>query len=116
VLTYQTVNSGALRISIAPKDAAVPILTDMRRTTIYNTGTAEAQSFDNTTVSARTVLDDTVYIKSQESHTIKIRQQDPETGLWSLCEVNSFISNGEARTSVQIRWSEYDVDYTVPTE
>lgn len=73
VLTYQTTSSSALRISIAPKDAAVPILADMRRTTIYNSGTAEAQTFDNTTVSARVVLDEIVYSKSQETHNIKVR-------------------------------------------
>ena len=115
VLTYQTVSSGALRISIAPKDTAVPILADIRRSTIFNTGSVEAQTFDNNTVSERIVLDDTVYSRSQETHTIKIRQQDPSTKLWSLCEVSSFISNGGARTSVVIRWSEYDVSYEAPT-
>lgn len=115
VLTYQTTSSSAPRISIAPKDTAVPILADMRRTTIYNNGTAEAQTFDSTTVSGRIVLDDIVYSNSQETHSIKIRQQDPETKLWSLCEINSFISSGGARTSIRIQWSEYNVAYNVPT-
>lgn len=114
VLTYQTTASTTLRISIAPKDTAVPILADIRRTTIYNNGTAEAQTFDGATISARTVLDDIVYSKSQETHNIKIRQQDPTTKLWSLCEVNSYISAGGARTSVRVQWSEYDVAYEVP--
>lgn len=114
VLTYQTTASTTLRISIAPKDTAVTIFADIRRTTIYNNGTAEAQTFDSTTISARTVIDDTVYCKSQETHSIKIRQQDPTTKLWSLCEVNSYISAGGARTSVRVQWSEYDVSYEVP--
>lgn len=114
VMTYQTTASTTLRISIAPKDTAVTILADIRRTTIYNNGTAEAQTFDSTTISARTVLDDTVYCKSQETHSIKIRQQDPTTKLWSLCEVNSYISAGGSRTSVRVQWSEYDVAYEVP--
>lgn len=87
----------------------------MRRTTIYNSGTAEAQTFDSTTVSGRTVLDEIVYSQSQETHNIRIRQQDPETKLWSLCEVNSFISAGGARTSVKVQWNEYDVSYEAPT-
>lgn len=115
VLTYQTTSSSALRISIAPKDTAVPILADIRRTTVYNSGTAEAQSFDNTTVSARIVLDEIVYSKSQETHNIKIRQQDPTTKLWSLCIVNSFISDSGARTSVSVKWNEYDIEYSVPS-
>ena len=92
----------------------MPVLTDMRRTTIYNNGTAEAQTFDSTTVSARTVLDEIVYSNSQETHSIKIRQQDPQTKLWSLCEINSFISAAGARTSVRVQWSEYGVAYEVP--
>ena len=114
VMTYQTTASTTLRISIAPKDTATPILADIRRTSIYNNGTSEVQTFDSTTISARTVLDDTVYSKSQETYSIKIRQQDPTTKLWSLCEVNSYISAGGARTSVRVQWSEYDVAYEVP--
>ena len=115
VLNYQTTSASAVRISIEPKDTALPVLTDMRRTSIYNGSTVEAQTFDNTIVSARTVLDDIVYTGSQETHNIRIRQQDPTTKLWSLCEVTSFISNNAARTSVRILWSEYNVSYEVPT-
>ena len=86
----------------------------MRRTSIYNGGAVEAQTFDSTTVSSKTVLDDIVYSRSQETHTIKIRQQDPQTKLWSLCEVTTFISAGGARTSVWVRFYEYNVSYTAP--
>ena len=114
VLTYQQTTATSLRISIAPKTAGVSVLADIRRTSIYNGSTVEAQTFDNTTVSARTVIDDIVYSVSQETHSIKIRQQDPSTKLWSLCEINSFISAGGARTSVVIRWVEYNVEYAAP--
>lgn len=115
VLTYQTTSSTTVRITVAPKDTAVPVLADMRRTSIYNTGSVEAQTFDNTTVSGRVVLDEIVYSQSQETHSIKIRQQDPTTKLWSLCEIHSFVSRGGARTSVRVQWSEYGVAYDVPT-
>ena len=114
VLTYQTTSTSALRISIAPKDTAAPVLADIRRTSIYNNSTVEAQTFNAVTVSTRTVLDDIVYTLSQETHNMKIRQQDPATGLWSLCEVNSFISAGGARTSVRVQWIEADVSYKAP--
>lgn len=87
----------------------------MRRTTIFNGSSIESQTNNNTSVSTRIVLDDLMYSQSQESHTILIRQQDPDTKLWSLCEIHSFISNGGARTSVWVQWSEIDVSYEVPS-
>lgn len=115
VLTYQNTSSTALRITVAPKDTAAPVLTDMRRTSIYNASTTETYTANNTTVSSRTVLDDIVYTNSQETHSMLIRQQDPVTKLWSLCEIHSFLSAAGARVSVRIQWSEYDVTYDAPT-
>ncbi len=115
ILTYQNISTTAVKISVSPKNTAVPVLTDMRRTTLYGAGTIEVQTFDNTTVSKELVLDSLVYSLSQEEHSMKIRQQNPETKLWSLCEIHSFISNGGARTSVWVQWSETDVTYSVPT-
>ena len=74
VLTYQTTSTSALRITVAAKDSVVPVLTDMRRTSIYNASTIETATFNNTTVSTRTVLDEIVYTLSQETHSMKIRQ------------------------------------------
>lgn len=82
VLTYQTTSASAVRISIAPKESGASVLIDMRRTSIYNASTIETQTLDNTTVSGRTVIDEIVYSKSQETHNVRIRQQDPETKLW----------------------------------
>ncbi len=115
ILTYQNTSTTSIRITVASKDTAVPVLTDMRRITIYNAASIESQTYNNTLVSTRTVLDDLVYTLSQESHSMKIRQQDPETKLWSLCEIRSFLSNGGARSSIWILWSEIDVSYEAPT-
>ena len=115
VLTYQRSSASALRISIAPKDAAAPVLVDIRRTTIYDGSTIETQTMNSTTVSASVALDGTVYTNSQETHNMRIRQQDPATKLWSMCEINSFLSAGGARCSIRIQWSEYDVTYEPPT-
>ncbi len=114
VLTYQSTSSSAVRIAVAPKDAGTSVSIDMRRTSIYNASTIETQTLDNTTVSSRTVIDEIVYNKSQETHSIKLRQQDLVAKLWSLCEISSFISDSAARTSVRIQWIEYDVEYEVP--
>ena len=115
VLTYQRSSASALRISIAPKDAAAPVLVDIRRTTIYDGSTIETQTMNSATVSASVALDGTVYTNSQETHNMRIRQQDPATKLWSMCEINSFLSAGGARCSIRIQWSEYDVTYEPPT-
>lgn len=87
----------------------------MRRTSIYNGGTVEAQTFNNVTVSGRTVLDEIVNTLSQETHSMRIRQQDPVKKLWSLCEIYSFLSAGGARSSVRVQWIEYDVTYQPST-
>ena len=54
-----------------------------------------------------------MYSASQETHSIKIRRQDPTTKLRSLCEVATFVSGGGARTSVRVQWSENGVRYEV---
>lgn len=115
ILTYQNTSSLTLRISVAPKNTAEPVLTDMRGLTIFNSTSIESQTFNNTTISARTVIDEITYSQSQESHNIIIRQQDPTTKLWSMCEVHSFASDGGARTSIWIQWSEVGVSYEAPT-
>ena len=38
-LSYQTTSATALRITMAPRDAAAPVLVDLRRTSIYNGST-----------------------------------------------------------------------------
>lgn len=114
VLSYQRSSASALRISIAPKDAAAPVLVDVRRTTIYDGSTIETQTMNSTTLSSSIAIDGTVYTNSQETHNMRIRQQDPVTKLWSFCEVNSFLSAAGARCSIRIQWYEYNVSYEAP--
>lgn len=115
ILTYQNTSSSSVRISVIAKDTATPVLTDIRRITIFNSTSIESQTLNNTLVSTRTVIDDLMYSQSQESHSITIRQQDPVTTLWSLCKIYSFLSNGAARTSIWVQWSEVDVRYEAPS-
>ena len=113
-LSYQTTSATALRITMAPRDAAAPVLVDLRRTSIYNGSTVETSTLNGTSVSSRTVVDEIVYTNSQETHQMVLRQQDPVSKLWSLCEIRSFLSAGGARCSLRIQWSEYDVSYAPP--
>ena len=114
ILTYQRASASALRISIAPKNTAAPVLVDLRRTTIYDGSTIETQTLNGSSISASIAIDGTVYTNSQETHNMRIRQQDPATKLWSMCEINSFLSAGGARCSIRIQWSEYDAAYAAP--
>ena len=114
-LTYQTTSATALRITMAPRNAAAPVLVDLRRTSIYNGSTVETSTLNGTSVSSRTVVDEIVYTNSQETHQMVLRQQDPASKLWSLCEIRSFLSAAGARCSVRVQWTEYDVAYQAPT-
>lgn len=95
--------ASALRISIVPKNTAAPVLVDLRRTTIYDGSTIETQTLSGSSISASIAIDGTVYTNSQETHNMRIRQQDPVTKLWSMCEISSFLSAGGARCSIRIQ-------------
>ena len=112
ILRIQNTSTTSVRISIRSANGSV--LTDMRRVSIYD-GAIDAQTFNNTTVTTNVVLDDLVYSNSQEMHWIRIRQQDPTTSLWSMCEVRTFISAGGARTSVCIEWLYTGATFATPT-
>ena len=75
----------------------------------------DRQTLNGSSISASIAIDGTVYTNSQETHNMRIRQQDPVTKLWSMCEINSFLSTGGTRCSIRIQWSEYDVAYAAPT-
>lgn len=104
ILTYAYADSSSIRISIRAADAAVPVQADIRRTSIYDSAAIESQTNNDTKVSGVLSLDSTVYSQSQETHWMRIRQQDPDSKLWSMCEVITFASARGARTSACIEW------------
>ena len=104
ILTAEYSGVGSIRLSVRPKTASTSVLADIRRTTIYGGGTIEVQTFNNTTITARTVIDDLVYDQSDETHWTRFRIQDPATLLWSMCEVETFASNLGARPSLCVNW------------
>lgn len=46
---------------------------------------------------------------------MRIRQQDPATNLWSMCQVITFASNGGARTSICVDWFYTGVTFSAPS-
>ncbi len=115
VLTAQFGSTASIRLSIRAKDTATPVLADIRRTSIYDASAIESQTLNNTRISTSQVLDDVVYSQSQETHWMRIRQQDPATNLWSMCQVITFASNGGARTSICVDWFYTGVTFSTPS-
>ncbi|WP_281389182.1 collagen-like protein [Solibaculum mannosilyticum] len=114
ILTFRYASATSIRISIRPADAAKPVLADIRRTSIYDGAAIESQTNNNTMISTSLVLDDTVYSQSQEMHWMRIRQQNPNNQLWSMCEVRTFASQGGARTSICVEWLYIGATFRTP--
>ena len=114
-LTAQFGCSAYIRLSMWAYVTATAVLADIRRTSIYDAAAIESQTLNNTRISTSQVLDDVVYSQSQETHWMRIRQQDPATNLWSMCQVITFASNGGARTSICVDWLYTGVTFSAPS-
>ena len=115
IFTVANTSITSVRMSVQPKVSTTPVLADIRRTSIYDGASVESQTFNNTTVAAKLVVDDLVYSQSQEINWIRIRQQNPTTKLWSMCEIRTFISQGGARTTICVEWIYMGASFEVPT-
>ena len=103
-LSAEYVSADAIRLSIRPKETGTSVLADIRRVSIYDGGVFDIQTNDNTTITTRMVLDDTLFSHSREMHWVNIRIQNPSTGLWSMCVVRTFCSLNGSRTSICVDW------------
>jgi hypothetical protein len=110
VYTLTYISDSIASLTLSPLDVAEPILIDVKRSTQYDS-TVEGQQWDNYTLSETLNIDQTIYSNSNEIHRTRLRQQDPTTGLWSLCDIKLFMSNGGARTTLWIEWIEMNASY-----
>ena len=46
---------------------------------------------------------------------MRLRQQDPATSLWSMCQITTFASAAGARVSIIVDWYYTGATFTVPT-
>ena len=46
---------------------------------------------------------------------MRLRQQDPATSLWSMCQITTFASAAGARVSVIIDWYYTGVTFAAPS-
>lgn len=100
----QTTSANAMSLTLSPINPSVPVLIDMKRSSQYDGGGIEGFSLDNTSLKDEQNIDPTVYTQSLEFHQVRLRQQDPTTKLWSLCQINLFPSNRAGRVTVWINW------------
>ena len=89
-MTLQNTSATSLRFSLQPAVTGTSIVADIRRASIYDGASIDSQTNDNLTISGVFVVDDLIYSQSQEMHWTRIRQQEPSTGLWSMCEIRIF--------------------------
>ena len=113
-MTLQNTSATSLRFSLQPAVTGTSIVADIRRASIYDGASIDSQTNDNLTISGVFVVDDLIYSQSQEMHWTRIRQQEPSTGLWSMCEIRIFSSRGGARTSVCVNWLYTGASFLAP--
>ena len=115
ILNVQNGSSSSIRLSLRAANTAAPVLVDLRRTTIYDGSTIESQTWNSVPFSTSQIIDDVLYDNSQETHWMRLRQQDPATSLWSMCQITTFASAAGARVSIIVDWYYTGATFTVPT-
>ncbi len=100
IYRLEVVNTAELRLLILP--ATAPVLIDLKRFGQYDTAGLDATTLDNFTLSTSVNIDTVIFNSSREMHRTWLRQQSPETGLWSLDEIDLFVSNGSARITIWV--------------
>ena len=114
ILNVQNGSSSSIRLSLRAANTAAPVLVDLRRTTIYDGSTIESQTWNSVPFSTSQIIDDVLYDNSQETHWMRLRQQDPATSLWSMCQITTFASAAGARVSIIVDWYYTGATFTVP--
>lgn len=88
-----------------------PVRIDLKRANQYDIVGVDGTSFDNYQLSSPQSLDLVLFSKSREMGRIWLRQQDPVTQLWTLHEIDTFVSASGARTTVWVYLIEQDVAF-----
>ena len=115
-LTLTASSLQSLQASVSPASAGQMVPADIRQSSIYSTGTALGQTYNNLSITGSVPLGDVIYNESQAMNWIWVRQQDPSTGQWSMCEVKIFSSNLAARTSVCVQWLYTGAEFAAPAQ
>lgn len=114
--SYSTSGTSVVKMTVRAADPSKPITTDLRFTRVYNSDNVLSTTIDGKPISTETTVSDGISGSSSDMNWMRIRQQDPETGLWSLCEINTFVSAADARTSISIHWIYTGASFEAPGE
>lgn len=112
-IIYRIEYSTALDLRLKLKAAGeTSINADIKKFSQYNATANESVSNDSYTLTSTFLtIDSNIYHSSNEYHITRIRQQDPETNLWSICDVHLFASSSGARVDVWIEWKGVGLSY-----
>jgi len=90
-----------------------PVYVEIKRSGFYD-ASAHGETYIRTLTAAspEVQIDDEIYRNSNEMHFTWIRQKD-QSELWSLCEVNLYISNGGHRIDIWVNWIYKDADIPI---
>lgn len=99
----------AVRLTLQAKRAEASIKTDIHNLCFMNHGALKFQSISLRLKRDTAGYEDILSNDSQEIHWIRVRQQDPDTLLWSMCEIRFFSSDKGAHTSVCMEWLYSDI-------
>lgn len=101
-----------LRVRLRAAEEEASIVVDIKKFAQYNATASDSGTNDNYTLTSNFLtIDSNSYYSSNEYHVTRIRQQDPETNLWSLCDVHLFASSGGARVDVWVEWKGEGLSY-----
>lgn len=110
VYFLQHVSAGIFSLSI--RSSGKSFLVDVKRTSQYDLTGVEGSTFNSLTLNTTNQsLDAVIYTNSNEMHRTWIRQQDPDTNLWSLHEVNLFPSSNGNRIDIWVYKIYEDISY-----
>lgn len=115
---YRLVSNGStLSLYIGPNTDTVGstgVMIDMKRTGQYDGVGIDSTWYDSLTLNTMTNFDSTMYGGSREEHIIRLRQRNPDTGNWDMCEIKTFASGPLSRVDVFVKWIGKNIQYETP--
>jgi len=108
--TLSHVSTSDIRLIIRPSDLSKPVLIDLKRFGVFDATTAQSFIQNNYTLSGNLTVDDTIHTNSNDWQITWLRQRNPVTLKWSLCEYSVFASQNGSRVSLWVRWVYKEID------
>lgn len=105
-----------INLVLQVNDQYTSIKTDIHKICFFDHGTLESQSISMKLERDSRIYEDILSSRSREIHWIRVRQQNPDTRLWSMCEIRVFASGYGHRTSLCLEWFYVDIPFSETQE